>query len=59
MEGGVSASVCERVYTHGERPPGDLVPWTLVNQFRDPSLAQHVGARVIRIAAHPNYQVSS
>ncbi|KAA0201203.1 hypothetical protein HAZT_HAZT007544 [Hyalella azteca] len=56
IEGGVSSSVAQRVMRQGERPPGDLVAWMLASQFRDPDLASLVGARVVRIATHPDFQ---
>lgn len=29
------------------------MPWALVEQFLDPSLAEHLGVRIVRIATHP------
>ncbi|KAH8062770.1 pyruvate carboxylase [Aureococcus anophagefferens] len=40
----------------GERAAGDLVPWTLSQQFCDPSFAKLSGARVVRVATHPDAQ---
>lgn len=33
---------------------GDLIPWTLSQQFQDDGFAQLSGARVVRIATHPD-----
>lgn len=40
----------------GIRPSGDLIPWTVSEQFQDDSFASLNGIRVIRIATHPNAQ---
>ncbi|KAF2361021.1 RNA cytidine acetyltransferase NAT10, partial [Trinorchestia longiramus] len=56
LEGGVSETVARRVMRKGERPSGDLATWMLATQYRDPNLATLVGARVIRVATHPDFQ---
>ena len=40
----------------GIRPSGDLIPWTVSEQFQDDSFAQLNGIRIIRIATHPSAQ---
>ena len=40
----------------GLRPSGDLIPWTVSEQFQDESFASLSGIRVVRIATHPNAQ---
>ena len=40
----------------GKRSSGDLIPWTLSQQFVDHEFAGLSGARVVRIATHPDYQ---
>jgi N-acetyltransferase 10 len=40
----------------GIRPSGDLIPWTVSEQFQDDSFASLNGIRIIRIATHPNAQ---
>jgi N-acetyltransferase 10 len=40
----------------GLRPSGDLIPWTVSEQFQDDSFAQLNGIRIIRIATHPSAQ---
>lgn len=57
MEGGIPASVSSACKSRGERPSGDLVPWTLTSQFLDTHLSEFIGARIVRIATHPEYQV--
>lgn len=40
----------------GLRPSGDLIPWTVSEQFQDESFAELSGIRIVRIATHPNAQ---
>merc|ERR1719430_1773259 len=40
----------------GQRASGDLIPWTMAQQFQDDMFPQLSGARVVRIATHPEYQ---
>lgn len=56
LEGGISSSRCSESLRRGDRPPGDLLPWTLAAQFQRPDLASLTGARVVRVATHPDCQ---
>lgn len=40
----------------GKKAAGDLIPWNVCEQFGDKDFPQLCGARIIRIATHPNYQ---
>ena len=40
----------------GNRPSGDLIPWTISEQYQDESFASLSGVRVVRIATHPSAQ---
>jgi hypothetical protein len=40
----------------GQRANGDLIPWTLAQQFQDDDFPSLSGARIVRIATHPEYQ---
>ena len=40
----------------GQRASGDLIPWTIGQQFLDQEFPRLSGARVIRIATHTDYQ---
>jgi N-acetyltransferase 10 len=42
--------------TRGQRPSGDLLPWTISAQFQDNDFPSLAGARIVRIATHPDYQ---
>ncbi|ELA48154.1 hypothetical protein VCUG_00392 [Vavraia culicis subsp. floridensis] len=40
----------------GERRDGNLIPWTLSEQFLEKDFLKQRGCRVVRIAVHPDYQ---
>lgn len=40
----------------GSKSAGDLIPWNVSEQFNDREFAKLSGARIVRIATHPNYQ---
>ena len=40
----------------GIRPSGDLIPWTISEQYQDEGFASLSGIRVVRIATHPQAQ---
>ncbi len=42
--------------SRGQHNPGDLIPWTVTQQFQDYDFGHLSGARVVRIATHPDYQ---
>jgi N-acetyltransferase 10 len=56
LEGKISRKVVEAQLARGHRSAGDLIPWTLSQQFGDSKFAQLSGARVVRIAVHPSVQ---
>ncbi|KAG8222693.1 hypothetical protein J437_LFUL002750, partial [Ladona fulva] len=56
LEGGVSRNSVESGLSKGQRAWGDLIPWTVAQQFQDPDFPSLSGARVVRIATHPDYQ---
>ena len=53
FEGGIKQTTIDQNMQRGIKPAGDLVPWSLSEQFLDQSLFNIMGARVIRIASHP------
>ena len=56
LEGNVSKDVVMNSLARGRRPAGDLVPWTLSQQYQDTNFATSLsGARVVRIATNPDY----
>ncbi|KAL7020429.1 hypothetical protein ACKWTF_011533 [Chironomus riparius] len=40
----------------GSRSAGDLIPWNVSEQFNDREFTKLSGARIVRVATHPNYQ---
>ena len=59
LEGGISQGSVMKSLSRGRRASGDLIPWTISQQFADSSFASLSGARVVRIAVHPDLQVTT
>ena len=55
LEGKISRESVMSSLTKGKRSAGDLIPWTVAQQFQDNDFASLSGARVVRIATHPEY----
>jgi len=56
LEGQISRKAVEAQLARGHRAAGDLIPWTIAQQFGDSKFAQLSGARIVRIAVHPSVQ---
>ncbi|KFD48287.1 hypothetical protein M514_10864 [Trichuris suis] len=56
LEGDISKASVDDQMSRGKRPSGDLIPWTLAQQFQDSDFPGLSGARIVRIATHPDYQ---
>ena len=56
LEGAISSEVIQRSLGRGQRAAGDLIPWTISQQFQDSDFPSLSGARVVRIATHPSAQ---
>lgn len=56
FEGEVTASQYIRHTARGALPSGDLIPWCISQQFQNSEFASLSGARVVRIAVHPELQ---
>lgn len=54
LEGQISKEHVKKSLAKGMRPSGDLIPWTIAQQFQDNGFASLSGARIVRIAAHPS-----
>eukprot|EP00300_Choanocystis_sp_HF-7_P007698 c15461_g1_i1.p1 GENE.c15461_g1_i1~~c15461_g1_i1.p1 ORF type:complete len:1046 (-),score=255.99 c15461_g1_i1:31-2880(-) len=54
LEGELPENVVRSEMGRGTRSSGDLIPWTLSQQFQDQAFAGLAGARVVRIAVHPD-----
>ncbi|CAL4185238.1 unnamed protein product, partial [Meganyctiphanes norvegica] len=56
LEGKISKSSVISAMSQGEKPSGDLIPWTVSNQYQNYDFPQLSGLRVVRIATHPHMQ---
>ena len=55
MEGAIAKKSAMAALSRGVRQSGDLIPWVVSQQFQDDDFASLSGARVVRIATHPDY----
>lgn len=55
LEGSISKQAIMDSLSKGLRSGGDLIPWLVSQQFQETQFAQLSGARVVRIATHPDY----
>ncbi|KAK9516513.1 hypothetical protein VZT92_024437 [Zoarces viviparus] len=56
LEGEISQQSILNSLSRGKKAAGDLIPWTVSEQFQDPDFGTLSGARVVRIAVNPDYQ---
>ncbi|KYQ93042.1 putative N-acetyltransferase [Tieghemostelium lacteum] len=56
LEGEIAKEAILNSIKRGYQSSGDLIPWTLTQQFQDESFPRLSGCRVVRIATHPDYQ---
>ncbi|PNF34804.1 RNA cytidine acetyltransferase [Cryptotermes secundus] len=56
LEGQVSKNSIVNGLSRGKRASGDLIPWTVAQQYQDQDFPMLSGARIVRIATHPDYQ---
>ncbi|XP_063802155.1 RNA cytidine acetyltransferase [Pseudophryne corroboree] len=56
LEGEISRQSIMSSLSRGKKASGDLIPWTVSEQFQDPDFGSLSGGRVVRIAVHPDYQ---
>jgi N-acetyltransferase 10 len=54
LEGEISKQSAMKSLSEGNQPNGDLIPWTVSQQFQDAEFPSLSGARIVRIAVHPN-----
>ncbi|XP_076302455.1 RNA cytidine acetyltransferase l(1)G0020 [Lasioglossum baleicum] len=55
LEGEVSKNTINDGLVRGRRAAGDLIPWTVAQQYQDQDFPSLAGARIVRIATHPDY----
>ncbi|XP_076069467.1 RNA cytidine acetyltransferase-like isoform X2 [Oratosquilla oratoria] len=56
LEGKISKTSVITAANQGEKPTGDLIPWTVSNLYQNYDFPQLSGARIVRIATHPHAQ---
>ncbi|XP_053304561.1 RNA cytidine acetyltransferase [Spea bombifrons] len=56
LEGEISRQSIMNSLSRGKKASGDLIPWTVSEQFQDPDFGSLSGGRIVRIAVHPDYQ---
>lgn len=55
LEGSISRKTALAALEKGKGSAGDLIPWVMTSQFQDEDFAGLNGARIVRIATHPDY----
>ncbi|GBE83103.1 GNAT acetyltransferase 2-domain-containing protein [Sparassis latifolia] len=55
LEGNISKQAIMDGLNRGFRAGGDMIPWLISQQFQENKFALLSGARVVRIATHPDY----
>ncbi|GJJ13493.1 hypothetical protein Clacol_007747 [Clathrus columnatus] len=55
LEGSISKQSILDGLSRGQRSGGDLIPWIISEQYQEGKFASLSGARVVRIATHPDY----
>ncbi|XP_006462977.1 hypothetical protein AGABI2DRAFT_224663 [Agaricus bisporus var. bisporus H97] len=55
LEGSISKNVILEGLGRGLRAGGDMIPWLISQQFQETRFGMLSGARVVRIACHPDY----
>lgn len=55
LEGNISRQAILNSLSRGTRDAGDLIPWLITQQFQDSDFAELSGARIVRIAVHPEF----
>ncbi|XP_056907070.1 RNA cytidine acetyltransferase [Takifugu flavidus] len=56
LEGEISRQSILNSLSRGKKASGDLIPWTVSEQFQDAEFAGLSGGRIVRIAVNPDYQ---
>lgn len=54
LEGQISKDSVLKSLSDGYQPSGDQIPWKVSEQFQDMNFPSLSGARIVRIAVHPN-----
>lgn len=55
LEGNIGRQAILQSLARGTRDAGDLIPWLMTQQFQDADFGSLSGARIVRVAVHPEY----
>ncbi|KAG8215554.1 GNAT acetyltransferase 2-domain-containing protein [Butyriboletus roseoflavus] len=55
LEGNISKAAIMEGLSRGLRAGGDMIPWIVAQQFQESKFGMLSGARIVRIATHPDY----
>ncbi|KAF9447020.1 DUF699-domain-containing protein [Macrolepiota fuliginosa MF-IS2] len=55
LEGNISKAVIMEGLGRGLRAGGDMIPWLVSQQFQESRFGMLSGARIVRVACHPDY----
>lgn len=55
LEGNISRNVILEGLGRGLRAGGDMIPWLISQQFQESRFGMLSGARIVRVACHPDY----
>lgn len=55
LEGNISKAAIMEGLSRGLRAGGDMIPWIVAQQFQESKFGLLSGARIVRIATHPDY----
>ena len=58
LEGQISKESIASALRQGDKRSGDMIPWVVTEQFRQYDFGELSGARIVRIATHPDFQRS-
>ena len=53
-EGGIGKDIVANNSKRGYKPSGDLIPWTISENYQDNEFPNLLGVRIVRIATHPD-----
>ncbi|PXF44521.1 RNA cytidine acetyltransferase [Gracilariopsis chorda] len=56
LEGRISSKSSKSSLSRGHRAAGDLIPWTISQQYQEADFATLSGARIVRVATHADVQ---
>lgn len=56
FEGRISQKSVQSQMSRGNKASGDMIPWVISQQFNDNEFATLSGARIVRVATHPDVQ---